>query len=181
MRKQTQVLFLALAVGFYCAPALAQHGHEGGMGGPGMGGPGVGGGMGHSASTHGNTGGGSGSSSTPSMKVDQQLSNNTKLAGKIHTLTGMDAKTACDGFKNLGQCVAAAHVSKNLGITFDCMKSDMTGTLPPKGISCPAGTGSKSMSLGKAIQTLSPTSDSKAEAKKGTHQADQDLKDSEKS
>lgn len=89
----------------------------------------------------------------------------------------MDAKTAYDGFQNLGQCVAAAHVSKNLGISYDCMKSDMTGVAPPKGSSCPTGPGTKSMSLGKAIQTLSPTSDSKAEAKKGTHQADQDLKE----
>jgi hypothetical protein len=172
--KQPHVSVLALAVALYCAPAFAQHGHSGGSMG------GMGAGMGHGASTHGSMGNGS-SSSTPAMKMDQQLSKNTKLAGTIHTLTGLDAKTACDGFKNLGQCVAAAHVSKNLGITFDCMKSDMTGTAPPKGISCPAGTGAKSMSLGKSIQALSPTSDSKTESKKGTHQADQDLKDSNNS
>src|SRR2546422_6295105 len=33
------------------------------------------------------------------------LSHNTAIAGKIQTLTGQDAKTACSGFKNLGQCV----------------------------------------------------------------------------
>ena len=44
------------------------------------------------------------------------LSHNTAIAGKIRTLTSEDATTACDGFKNLGQCVAAAHVAQNLSI-----------------------------------------------------------------
>jgi hypothetical protein len=34
------------------------------------------------------------------------------------------------------------------------------------------------MSLGKSIQSLSPTANSKAESKKAQQQADQDLKDS---
>jgi hypothetical protein len=38
----------------------------------------------------------------------------------------MPAQQACDGFKNLGQWVAAAHVSKNPGISFARMKSDGT-------------------------------------------------------
>jgi hypothetical protein len=170
--KHAHVLVLTLAVALYCAPAFAQHGHPGGN---------MGGGMGHSATTHGSMNNGNDSSSTHRMTIDQQLSKNTKLSGKIQTLTGMDAQTACDGFKNLGQCVAAAHVSKNLGISFACMKSDMTGTTPAKPTSCPAGTGTKSMSLGKAIQTLSPKADSKTETKKGTQQADQDLRDSSNS
>src|SRR5258707_3675318 len=44
------------------------------------------------------------------------LSHNTAIAGKIKTLTGEDAQTACRGFKNIGQCVAAAHLAKNLSI-----------------------------------------------------------------
>jgi len=39
-----------------------------------------------------------------------------------------------------------------------------------------AGVGTKTMSLGKAIQTLSPTLNSKMEAKKGQQQAGQHLK-----
>ena len=39
------------------------------------------------------------------------LSHNTAIAGKIKSLTGEDAQTACNGFKNMGQCVAAAHVA----------------------------------------------------------------------
>ena len=57
----------------------------------------------------------------------------------------------------------------------------MTGQTPTKGSACPAGTGSKSksMSLGKAIQTLRPTANSKTEAQKATKQADADIKESE--
>src|SRR2546422_8504222 len=108
--------------------------------------------------------------------MDEILSKDTRLSGKIQSLTGMPAKQACSGFKNLGQCVAAAHVSKNLGINFACLKADITGQAPAQGSSCPTGTGSKSMSLGKAIQTLSPNANPKMEAKKGEKQADQDIK-----
>jgi len=109
---------------------------------------------------------------------------NTKLSDKIASLTGESAQQSCSGFKNLGQCVAAAHVSKNLGISFACLKSDMTGTAAPTGSNYPAGTSTtagtstKTMSLRKAIQTLSPMANSKTEAKKGEEQASQDLKDS---
>jgi hypothetical protein len=93
------------------------------------------------------------------------LSHNTAIAGKINSLTGQDAQAACNGFKNLGQCVAAAHVAKNLDIPggFDALKAKMTG----------AG----SMSLGKAIQQLSPNANAKSETKKANQQAADDLKE----
>jgi len=94
------------------------------------------------------------------------LSHNTAIAGKIKSLTGEDAKTACDGFKNLGQCVAAAHVAKNLDIPggFDALKAKVTGT--------------GSISLGKAIEQLSPNANAKSQAKKANKQADNDMKES---
>jgi hypothetical protein len=174
--KHGYVSALAFAVGLYCAPAFAQHGH------------GVGGGnrMGSShASSNANSASANGSSAAAShgKTMDQLLTKNTKLSDKIASLTGESAQQACSNFENLGQCVAAAHVSKNLGISFACLKSDMTGTVAPSGSNCPAGagaktTGTKTMSLGKSIQSLSPTANSKSEAKKGQQQADQDLKDS---
>jgi hypothetical protein len=169
--KSTSIFVLALAVVMYCSPALAQHGHAGGMGGS-MGGGAAG--MGHGAADH-NT---SSMSASHGQTMDQILTRNTTLAGKIQTLTGMTAQQACTGFKNLGQCVAAAHVSKNLGISFACLQADMTRTLPAKSTSCPARTGAKSMSLGKSIQALSPTADSKAAAKKAAKQANQDINES---
>jgi len=93
------------------------------------------------------------------------LSHNTAIAGKIKTLTGQDAQTACGGFKNIGQCVAAAHIAKNLEIPggFDALKAKTTG--------------SGAVSLGKAIEGFAPNADTKAEVKKANKQASDDLKD----
>jgi hypothetical protein len=186
--KMTRIAMLSLAVVLYATSALAQHGHSGaGAAGGAMGGT-MGGGtgsnagssMGHgsTASDHGSAGGvNSGSSaSAHQATIDGILAKNPAIGDKIQSLTGEPASQACTGFKNLGQCVAAAHVSKNLGISFACLSSDMTGQAPAQGTTCPAGTGTKSMSLGKAIQTLSPTADFKAQGKKGETQAQQDLK-----
>ncbi len=167
--KHLHVSSLCLAVALYSGSAFAQHGHMGGS-------------SHDAAASHGSmNSANSGSGTSHRVTIDQQLSKNTQLSGKIQKLTGMAAQQACDGFKNLGQCVAAAHVSKNLGVSFACMKSDMTGQEAPSGSNCPAGTGTKSMSLGKAIQTLDPNANSKTEAKKGTQQANQDLKPSSNS
>jgi hypothetical protein len=171
--KKTHVA-MAVAVALYCAPAFAQHGH-----GPGGAGPmGVPSGMGAShASANGAAGtGGGGTAATHGKTMDQLLTQNTKLSDKIASLTGEPAQQSCSGFKNLGQCVAAAHVSKNLGLSFACLKSSMTGTAPASDSTCPAGTGTKTLSLGKSIQTLSPQANSKTETKKGQQQAGQDLK-----
>jgi len=149
---------MSLAIG-----AVAQHGHSGMSGSTH--------GMGHQPTTH--------SAHQPSTDkpgthgqrtIDQKLTSNTKLAGKLHDLTGMDAQAACSGFKNLGQCVAAAHVSKNLGIGFTELKNDMLA-LNPDGT---PNTSAKPMSLGKAIQTLKPDADSSAEVKKANQQAKDD-------
>lgn len=178
--KRTYIFVLAVAVALYCAPAFAQYGH-------GPGGMGMRSANGMAGSSHANSNGaGSHTSSAAASNgktMDQLLTKNTKLSDKISALTGESAQQSCTGFKNLGQCVAAAHVSKNLGVSFDCLKSAMTGTAPSSSTSaCPAATTGKSttgksMSLGKAISTLSPNTSSKTEAKKGQQQANQDLKD----
>jgi hypothetical protein len=160
--KMMKIATLSLAVLLYATSALAQHG-----------------GIGPASAGHGNTKlASSGTAGAAHGKtMDAILSKDTHLSGKIQSLTGMPAKQACSGFKNLGQCVAAAHVSKNLGISFGCLKSDVTGQAP-QGTYCPAGTGTKSMSLGTAIQTLDPKANQKAESKKGESQATKDLKGS---
>ena len=178
--KMTRIAMLSLAVVLYATAVLAQHGHSGGgTAGDGMG---MGAAMGHGTGldNHGNSGSANtkSSASTHKMSVNGILSKNPAIGDKIQSLTGMPASQACTGFKNLGQCVAAAHVSKNLGISFDCLRSDMTGAGPLSTSHCPAGTGNKGMSLGKAIQTLDPTADQKSESKKGETQAEQDMKTS---
>lgn len=164
--KRTALVFMALAIGlFFTTAALAQHG-QGAGGGHGMTG---------GAGSHGNSGHADKAAQPHSgaKTPTDMLGRNTKLATKLETLLpkGMTAQDACSGFKNLGQCVAAIHVSHNLGLSFTDMKAKMLGTSTTS-----TTTTEKPMSLGKAIQALAPTADAKVEAKKGQKQADDDLK-----
>ena len=140
-----------------------------GMGGSGMGsagrpsdiGPGNANGMGGSGRT--------GSPDLRSQSPSSVLSNphlDTSLTNALGksgiSVPGGNLQSACGAFKNLGQCVAAMHVSKNLGLSFADLQSKMTG--------------SNSVSLGKAIQELGgPTVNAKSESKKANNQANQDL------
>lgn len=158
--------------------ALAQHGggHAGGSaaGGMGMGsssGHGnMGSDMGPGMNTHGPNGAmghDTGSMANASGKTASDLlTQNTKLSSNLQKLLpqGMTPQEACSGFKNLGQCVAAIHVSHNLDIPFADLKAKTTGT--------------GSVSLGKAIDALKPGTNAKAETKKAQKQATQDLKNS---
>ena len=181
MKKQ----LVLITVGAFCfavAPAFAQNPHGGGAGNAGSS---HGSAMSNSNADHGNAGAsskGAASSSptdllTENTKLDSHLT--SKLQSKGLLPAGTDLKDACAGFKNLGQCIAAIHVSHNHDIAFTCLKSDMTGTAPPTGTTCPAGTGSSKLSLGKSIQTLSPKTDSKEAAKTATKQSDADIRDAE--
>ena len=134
------------------------------MGGGRMGGDDMGTTMSGNARASGNQGGyGSSSRSMATQSPDTALTKSPKLSSNLEKIlpTGMTAQQACSGFKNLGQCVAAIHVSHNLDIPFADLKAKVTG--------------SGSASLGKAIQTLKPTANAKAAAKKGKKQADEDL------
>src|SRR5260370_29854809 len=95
VKRKHLILFVALT--FACSsPAFAQRSHPGGgppaeRGASSAPGSGTGeanktGAMSHSDMSH----------ASPS----DVLSHNTAIAGKIKSLTGEDAKTACDGFKN---------------------------------------------------------------------------------
>ncbi len=150
------VLCLAAAVAFAAAPVYAQHGASAS-------------GMSHSTdhpTAHSNSTKGSGSKGS---SVSEKLTDNTKLAGKLQSLlpTGTDLQLAAQGYKNLGQFVAAVHVSHNLGIPFDELKAKMIG--PPK------------ESLGHAIHALKPAASATQETKKGKKQAKQDINDSQAS
>jgi len=154
-------VLLASAVLGYSLPS---HGGSGGhMGGASSG---VGhSGMGHSGTSTSSHSTQSGSQQTTSPK---QLSNpNSKLSSNLQKLlpAGTTPQQACSGFKNLGQCVAAIHVSHNLGIPFSDLKSKLTGP--------------NSESLGKAIKALKPSSNSTAETKKAEKQAQNDIGESE--
>ena len=157
MKRLTLIAAAATAL-IISAPAYAQRSH------PSPGGPPAGRGPGSDSGMSGSHASGAAARSDMSHAAPSTvLSHNTAIAGKIQTLTGQDAQTACSGFKNLGQCVAAAHVAKNLDIPggFDALKAKVTG--------------SGAVSLGKAIEGLAPNADAKAEAKKAKKQASDDL------
>src|SRR5215469_4985973 len=161
-------LSLAALAAFSALPIYAQHGHSGGASSMGSAHP--------TTSSHGNSADAKadskGGSNNSSASISEKLTDNTKLAGKLENLLGPNTSLAmlqadAQGFKNLGQFVAAVHVSHNLGIPFDQLKAKMIG--PPK------------ESLGKAIEQLKPSANSKAENKRATDDAKEDMNDSGKS
>lgn len=173
MMKHIGMYTAVLAMMFYAGQyAVAQHGHGGGMGG----GMGMGNGMGstHSSMGHDHAEGGpndaSGSTSgTHRMTASQVLAHNSRLSARLSSLlpAGTNLQQAASGFKNLGQFVAAVHVSHNLGIPFSELRAKMTGPSPE--------------SLGKAIQQLKPEANSKTEAKRAKKQAKQDIQETQNS
>ena len=98
------------------------------------------------------------STTTTLTPVQQKLQRNTNLASKLETRLpkGTDLMTAAEGFRNLGQFVAAVNVSNNLGIDFVKLKTSMVDD---------------GLSLGQAIQTWKPTANSTQEASLAESQA----------
>ncbi len=170
MRKTLYAPALALAAMLaFTVSAVAQHGggRPAGLGGgaSGMGhgaDAGMGGGM--SGMGHANAGAQVPSSALSNQHLDTALTNALGKSGI--TIPGGNLQSACGGFKNLGQCIAALHVSHNLGISFADLQAKMTG--------------SGSESLGKAIQSLGGANvNAKSEAKKAGKQAQHDLNSAE--
>ncbi len=88
---------------------------------------------------------------------------NPKLVAKLQPLLpgGLSVEQAASGFANQGQFIAAVHVSHNLGIPFNEVK---TKALSDGG------------SLGNAIHSLKPSADAEAELKRANQQAADNLK-----
>src|SRR5512146_156857 len=171
-------LAMLAALCFAAVPVFAQHGDHGGGGHDG-----VGGGMhsehssGHDAD-EGHHGGHDGDHDgdhdndanehsgkhgkdhdSSHGSFASKLTSNSQLASKLQALLppGTNLQTAAQGFKNLGQFVAAVHVSNNLGIPFDQLKAQMTGP--------------NAVSLGKATHALQPSANAKAASKQAERQA----------
>lgn len=100
------------------------------------------------------------------MKASHDIARNERLSTKLQPLfpPGTDMTVASQGFKNTGQFVAAAHVSKNLEIPFDEIKSRVAS----------------GDSLGDAVRALKPNMDKgevKRQVKEAERQAKKDLKE----
>ena len=99
------------------------------------------------------------------MAVSQALQKSPELSTRLQSLLPADTKVsdAAVGFKNMGEFVAAVHVSHNLDIPFDSLKKE---TLAQG-------------SIGKALQTLKPDmprADRNKEVKQAQTEAQQDVK-----
>jgi hypothetical protein len=90
--------------------------------------------------------------------VQEKLQKNTNLASKLASRlpAGTDLMKAADGFRNLGQFVAAVNVSYNLGFSFDDLKTSMV---------------TDGKSLGQSIQALKPVASSTIEAQRAEFDA----------
>ena len=88
----------------------------------------------------------------PTTPVSQAVKN-PRLESRLLAMlpAGSNIQDASQGFKNWGQFVAAVHVSNNLGLPFDSLKTAMTGI--PTGAQ-PGTVPATPMSLGQAIQSL---------------------------
>jgi hypothetical protein len=108
----------------------------------------------------------SSSARTPLTPVQQKLQKNTQLAAKVLSRlpAGTDLMAASDGFKNLGQFVAAANVSHNLGIPFDQLKASMVD---------------EGASLGQSILTLKKSANSDLEAQRAEREANTMISEAE--
>jgi hypothetical protein len=106
---------------------------------------------------------------------DKRLTEKLQAQGLLPAKTNV--KDACATFKELGDCIAALHVSHNLGLDFNCLKADLTGVLLSSEMSsCKGAGGDKALSLSKTIHLLKPDADAKSEAKNAEKQAKDDLK-----
>jgi hypothetical protein len=118
---------------------------------------------------------------TASEQLAANSEQSKKLASQLQALLPPRTKLedACTAFRQLNECVAALYVSRNLKIKFNCLKWDVTGVHPGSGnvTSCRAPEDGKALSLAKAIQTLKPEADAKAEAKNAEKRAQEDIKD----
>jgi hypothetical protein len=119
---------------------------------------------------------------TVNSNVDAGSDRDKKLTAKFQAQgllpANTDVKSACQNFKSLDACVAALHVSHNLGLDFNCLKSDVTGVQTSADMSgCKGTPGTKIMSLNSAIRAMKPEANAKAEAKNAEKQARDDLKE----
>ena len=119
---------------------------------------------------------------TANSNLDAGSDQDKKLTAKLQAQgllsANTDLKSACDTFKSVDRCVAALHVSHNLGLDFNCLKSDLTGVQTSADMSgCKGTAGTKAMSLDSAIRALKPEANAKAEAKNAEKQAHDDLKE----
>ena len=119
---------------------------------------------------------------TETASLDTSSDQNAKLTAKLQVQgvlpPSADLKNTCSTIKELSDCIAALHAGRNLGVDFDCLKSKLSGVQArlDSASKCSSATDGKPVTLVKAIHSLKPNADAKAEAKKAEEQSKEDLK-----
>jgi hypothetical protein len=115
-----------------------------------------------------------GDSPVANAELDQKLE--TKLRAMQVLSTDMTLKQACVNFLQRVDCLAALHASHNVGLNFECVKSNVTGVrVGTDTSSCRMPAGDKPLSLAKTIKLLKPGADAKGAAKDAESVAKQEL------
>jgi len=121
---------------------------------------------------------------TETASLDTNSNLDLKLTSRLQSQGLLPAnanlKETCSTIKELSDCVAALHAVRNLSLDFGCLKSKLSGvqTNLMTASSCASTTDGKPVNLGKAIHSLKPDADSKAEAKKALTQSHDDFSES---
>lgn len=113
---------------------------------------------------------------TANDELDRRLE--TKLRAQQVLAQDAALKDACVKFLQRVDCLAALHASHNLGLKFECVKSNVTGVRVDGDTSaCRMPDGDKPLSLAKTIKLLKPDANAKAAAKDAESVAKQELKE----
>ena len=107
-------------------------------------------------------------------KVEQRLE--TKLRAMQVLSETATLKESCVNFVLRVDCLAALHASHNVGLNFECVKSNVTGVrVATDTSSCRMPAGDKPLSLAKTIKLLKPDANAKGAAKDAETAAKQEL------
>jgi hypothetical protein len=115
----------------------------------------------HRVNEHGRT---TTTTTTATNPIAAKISQHPQLANRVARMlpAGMTLAAASRGFRNQGQFIAALHVSQNLHIPFADLRRAMTGP--------------NAMSLGQAIHTLRPSTDSDGAVRRANTQTGSDVR-----
>jgi hypothetical protein len=116
----------------------------------------------------------SGDSPAANPELDQKLE--TKLRASQVLSADTTLKQTCVNFLQRVDCLAALHASHNVGLNFECVKSNVTGVrVGTDTRSCRMPADDKPLSLAKTIKLLKPDADAKGAAKSAEGMAKQEL------
>jgi len=106
------------------------------------------------------------SGDSPAVNAELDAKLETKLQAKQVLSPDTTLKQACVNFLQRLDCLAALHASHNVGLNFECVKSNVTGVrVGTDTSSCRMPAGDKPLSLAKTIKLLKSDADAKGAAK----------------